>query len=134
MALPKGHRHGDRDELDWPSLAGECFLLRHAAAPPEAGDAFVQRLIGAGQDIRLQPQCVGRDIVLLLVAIGRGLALVSEATASISFPGINYRPIAGETLIFSALWSAKNDNPALRCLLSIARRLAQSSRGRPLPP
>ncbi len=134
VALPKGHRHGNRDELDWPSLAGECFLLRHAAAPPEVRDAFVQRLIEAGQDIRLQPQCVGRDIVLPLVAMGRGLALVSEAMASVPFPGIVYRPMIGETLIFSALWSAQNDNPALRCLLSIARRLAQSSRGRPLPP
>lgn len=134
VALPEGHRHGDHDELDWPSLAGECFLLRHAAAPPEAGDAFVQRLIEAGHGIRLQPQCVGRDIVLPLVAMGRGLALVGEAMASVPFPGIVYRPVTGETLTFSALWSAKNDNPALRCLLSIARRLARTSWGRPLPP
>lgn len=127
VALAKGHRHGDRNELDWPSLAGESFLLRHAAAWPGAGDAFVQRLIGAGQDIRLQPQCVGRDIVLPLVAMGHGLALVGETAASIPFPGIVYLPIVGETLSFSALWSAKNDNPALRRLLAIARTLARSS-------
>ncbi|MBB4955963.1 DNA-binding transcriptional LysR family regulator [Agrobacterium vitis] len=124
VALPEGQRHGDRDELDWPSLAGESFILRHAVAPPEAGDAFVQRLIEAGQDVRLQPQCVGRDIVLPLVAMGRGLALVGEAMASVAFPGIVYRPMTGESMTFSALWSPKNGNPAMRRLLAMARSTA----------
>lgn len=127
VALPERHRLAGRSELDWPSLAGECFLLRQTAVNPEAGDAIIQRLIEAGHDITLQPQGVGHDTLLPLVAMGRGLALTSEATASIPFPGIIYRPIVGETLTFSALWSAKNDNPALRRLLSMARSLARSS-------
>lgn len=129
VTLPERHPLAGQAHLDWPSLAGECVVLRQTAATPEAGDAIVQRLVEAGHGITLQPQGVGHDTLLPLVAMGRGLALTSEATVAILFPGIVYRPIIGETLTFSALWSAKNDNPALRCLLSIARRLARSSRG-----
>jgi DNA-binding transcriptional LysR family regulator len=127
IALPDYHRLASQCVLDWPSLADEGVLIRQVAADPAAGDALTLRLFDAGHGIRLQPQGVGRDTLLPLVAMGRGLALVGEATGSIPFPGIVYRPIAGETLTFSALWSEKNDNPALRRLLSMARTLARSS-------
>ncbi|WP_139790758.1 LysR family substrate-binding domain-containing protein [Rhizobium rhizosphaerae] len=130
VALPDRHRLAGQCVLDWPSLAGEGVLIRQTAADPSSGDALTQRLMGVGHNIRLQPQGVGRDTLLPLVAMGRGLALVSEATVSIPFPEIVYRPLADETLTFSVLWSAKNDNPALRRLLSMARSLARSS----LPP
>ncbi|OLP54391.1 LysR family transcriptional regulator [Rhizobium rhizosphaerae] len=126
VARPDLHRLAGQCVLDWPLLANEGVLIRQGAADPAAGDALTLRLIEAGHGIGLQQQGVGRDTLLPLVAMGRGLALVSEATGSIPFPGIVYRPIAGETLTFSALWSAKNDNPAMRRLLAIARRVAQS--------
>lgn len=119
VAMPECHRLTDRTELDWPSLSGERFLLRQAAADPVAGDVLTQRLAGHG--IRLQPQGVGCGTLLPLVAMGRGLALVGEAMASIPLPGIVYCPVIDEILTFSALWSAKNDNPALRRLLAMAR-------------
>jgi len=128
VALPEHHRLAVQSDLDWTALAGECFLIRRAAAGFEAGDALVCRLIDAGHGIRLQPQGVGHDSLLPLVAMERGLALVCQATASIPFPGIAYRPIVGESLSFCALWSAKNENPALRRLLSMARSLAHCCR------
>lgn len=110
--------------MDWPSLADEGFLIRQVAAG-HAGDVLTQRLIEVGHGATLKPQGVGRDTLLPLVAMGRGVALVGEATASIPFPGIVYRPILNETLTFSVLWSAKNDNPAARCLLAMAKGLAR---------
>jgi len=38
-----------------------------------------------------------------------------------ALPGITYRPIAGEMLPFSAVWSPANDNPSFRRLLSMAK-------------
>ncbi|WP_245294797.1 LysR family transcriptional regulator [Rhizobium rhizosphaerae] len=113
---------------NWTLLTAECFLIRRAATSSEAVDALVRRLTDAGHGIRLQPQGVGHDSLLTLVAMERGLALVCEAAASIPFPGIVYRPIVGEALSFCALWSAKNGNPAMRRLLRMARSLAHCSR------
>jgi hypothetical protein len=59
-----------------------------------------------------------------LVAIGRGLTLTSEATIGARFPGVVYRPLAGELLPFCAVWSRLNGNPALRRLLSLARDMS----------
>ena len=70
----------------------------------------------------------GRDHILSLVALGRGLTLTSEATTVAQFPGITYRELADEVLPFSMVWSAQNDNPASRRLLSLARSLTGLAR------
>ena len=62
---------------------------------------------------------------MTLVAIGRGLTVTSEATTAAHVPGICYRPIVGEVLPFSGVWSPKNDNPALRRFVSMAKVLAR---------
>ena len=42
-------------------------------------------------------------------------------------PGIVYRPITNEVLPFRAVWSPRNDNPALRRLLSMARAMSNAA-------
>ena len=49
----------------------------------------------------------------------------SEATTAAQIPGICYRPITGEVLPFSGVWSPKNDNPALRRFISMAKIMAR---------
>ena len=63
-----------------------------------------------------------------MVAIGRGLTLTSEATTGAQIPGIVFRPIKDEVLPFSAIWSHRNDNPACRRFLSLARILSRTDR------
>lgn len=58
------------------------------------------------------------------MALKRGLTVVSEAMTAAHFPGLAYRPIVGEVLPFSAVWSPKNDNPALGQLLDLARSMS----------
>ncbi|MEM7670953.1 MAG: LysR family transcriptional regulator, partial [Pseudomonadota bacterium] len=59
--------------------------------------------------------------------LGRGLTLTSQATTVSTIPGVIYRPIDGEILSFSAVWSPRNDNPALRRLLSMARQMSDAA-------
>jgi hypothetical protein len=70
---------------------------------------------------------VGRETSMQLVALGLGVTLTSEATTANSFPGVEFRPIAGDTdaIPFSGVWSPKNDNPAFRRFLSLARVLSK---------
>jgi hypothetical protein len=81
----------------------------------------------------IQKADVGRETVMHLVAIGRGVSLTSEATIASSLPDVAFRPISGSdtTLQFSAIWWPGNDNPALRRFLSLARALSKAKRQRP---
>jgi len=126
--LPGNHALAGKGELGWPDLDGERFIVSDAAPGPEIHDYLVQRLADLGRHPEIQPQYVGRDNLLPLVAIGRGLTVTSEATTAAQFPGIIYRPIKGEVLPFSAVWSPCNDNPACRRLISMARSMARSCR------
>lgn len=119
--LPSGHQLADRSSLIWSDLIGQRFIVSEQAPGREIHDYLLKRLSDLGRSPDIHRQNVGRDNLMSLVAIGRGLTLTSEATTSTSFHGLVYRPIEGETLPFSAVWSAKNDNPALRRLLSMAR-------------
>ena len=94
--------------------------MHHA---PRVGVA--KRLADLGRHPDIQQQAVGRDNLMRLVALGRGLTVTSEATTAAQFPGVVFRPINGEILPFCAVWSPRNDNPALRSLLDLARTMAR---------
>ncbi|MFX7992956.1 hypothetical protein ABTK58_20845, partial [Acinetobacter baumannii] len=53
--------------------------------------------------------------------------VMSEAGTAAQFPGTAYRQLAGEVLPFCAVWSPRNDNPAWRRLLSLARSMSRSA-------
>ncbi len=119
--VPSTHHLATRPSLVWSDLIGQTFIVSEQAPGREIHDYLLKRLADLGQYPEIHRQNVGRDNLMSLVAIGRGLTLTSEATTSTTFSGLVYRRIKGEMLPFSAVWSAKNDNPALRRLLSMAR-------------
>lgn len=121
VVLPDFHPLAVLDEVMWGDLADEPFIVSEAAPGQEIHDHLVRELADLGRHPEIQVQSVGRDNLLPLVAIGQGLTLVSEAMTVAAFPDITYRPIAGEMLPFSAVWSPTNDNPAFRRLLSMAK-------------
>lgn len=125
--LPDAHHLAERETLDWSDLSNETFIVSETAYGREVHDYLVQRLASPGRQPEIQVQYVGRDNLVPLVALGRGLTVTSEATTAAQFPGICYRPIADEVLPFSAVWSPRNDNPAFRRLLSMAKAQARKS-------
>lgn len=124
VVLPDDHPLIDKSELGWADLASERFIVSDVAPGQEIHDYLVAHLAGLGRHLDIQSQQVGRDNILSLVALGRGLTLTSEATTVAQFPGITYRELADEVLPFSMVWSTQNDNPACRRLLSLARSMA----------
>lgn len=125
--LPTDHGLAKKQKVRWYDLAEETFVVSDGAPGPEIRDYLVQRLANLGRHPNIHPQNVGRDVLLSMVAVGRGLTVVSEAATGAQFPGVIYRPIVGEVLPFSAVWSRKNDNPACRRFLSLARTLSRSA-------
>lgn len=125
VVLSESHRLRDRQALRWDDLRDEHFIVTEVSPGPEAQDFIARNLGVMGFRPNLERCSVGRDNLLQLVAIGRGLSVTCEATRGAGFPGVIYRCLEGESVPFSALWSTRNANPALRRLLSMARVLAQ---------
>jgi DNA-binding transcriptional LysR family regulator len=123
--LPLGHPHADDMEVSFGDLAGETFIVSESAPGEEIHDYLVQRLADLGHHPDIQQQAVGRDNLMQLVALGRGLTVTSEATTGTQFPGVVFRPIVGDILPFRAVWASRNDNPAFLRLLDLARSMAR---------
>ncbi|MBO9460719.1 LysR family transcriptional regulator [Labrenzia sp. R5_0] len=123
-AIPEGHKLTAKPDIRWHDLQGEHFIVSEEAPGPEIHDYLIRRLADLGHNPDIRRFRVGCHNLLSLVAGGHGVTLTSEATTAFSMPGIVYRPIDNEALSFSAVWSPQNDNPALRRLLSMARRMS----------
>lgn len=96
LAMPAGHPLSVQDQITWEDLAGRRFIVSNVAPGQEIQDYLTQRLADLGQHPDIQQQHVGRDNLLTLVAHGSGLTVTSEALTAIKFPGVTYRPIAGD--------------------------------------
>ncbi|TPW27690.1 LysR family transcriptional regulator [Pararhizobium mangrovi] len=121
VALPEKHDLASAQEISWPDLKSCPFIVSEKHPGPEIQDFLLKHLADFGFHPRLERHRVGRDNLMNLVAMGKGLTLTSEATTATVFPGVAFRPLSQELLPYSAVWSLHNDNPALRRLISLAR-------------
>lgn len=131
VVLSKSHPLEDREEIIWSDLREQRFIVSEAEPGREIHDYLVKHLADLGHHPHVECQSVySRDTLMQLVAIGRGLTLTSEATVASHFPGVTYRPLAGEVLPFCAIWSPRNDNPAFRRFLSLAKSMSSRQNSR----
>lgn len=130
VVFPIGHQLDGEGEVRFADLAGESFIVSESAPGEEIHDYLIKRLAELGRHPEIQHQAVGRDNLMRLVALGRGLTVTSEATTATQFPGVLFRPIAGEILPFCAVWSPLNINPALQRLLALAKAMAEDRKDR----
>jgi DNA-binding transcriptional LysR family regulator len=130
VVLPHGHALGGRTVIDWSDLRSERFIVRQGTCDPVLCERIVKRLAERSGSPIIEKLDVGRETVMHLVGMGQGVSITSEATVATSFPNVVFRPISGgdETVQFSAVWLAGNDNPAPTRLLSLARTQAKQER------
>jgi DNA-binding transcriptional LysR family regulator len=129
VAMATRHDLAAHDQIEWDNLRGQEFVVSEAPPGPEVYDYLVKHLGGLGQGPCIERQAVHRDTLMQIVAGGTKLTLTSEATVATRFPGVVFRPLAEESLPFHAVWSPRNDNPAFRRLLSLAKRMSTRSGG-----
>lgn len=123
------HELAAKEEIAWSDLRDRAFIVSEAQSGSEIRDYLVQHLAELGHSPPIQQHSVYRDTLMQIVASGKCLTLTSEATIATQFPGIVYRPLAGESLPFCAVWSPRNDNPAFRRLLSLAKVISKRCKG-----
>jgi DNA-binding transcriptional LysR family regulator len=131
VVLPKDHPLRKHKRIRWCDLRDEHLIVRRSERDPALCNRLTRRLTNGKETPDVEPQDVGRENLMHLVALGRGVALTSEATAATPYPDVAFRPIIGanEVLQFCAAWLGHNDNPALRRLLSLARTMAKDRQG-----
>jgi DNA-binding transcriptional LysR family regulator len=125
VVLPRDHPLAKCEAIIWEDLRDEEFIVTERNPGPEIHDYLVKHLAELGHHPCVQRCGVDRANLMKVVALGRGLTLASEAMTGNAFPGVVYRPLTGERLPYCAVWSARNDNPAFRRLLTMARKRAK---------
>jgi DNA-binding transcriptional LysR family regulator len=124
-ALSEGHRLAAESELTWEALSKQAFVVQDIGPGKQIRQYIIRKIHESGAGPHVDVQHVGRYNVFNLVALSDRVTLVLESETSISIPGVIYRPIQGEIAPFSAIWSARNDNPPFRALLSLAKLMAR---------
>lgn len=129
VALPSKHPLAVNAELTWNDIREERFIISSGGHGPIIQDFLITRLSRIGFHPDIRPQGVGRENLMNLVGRGFGLTLTSASVVETIFPGVVFRPIAGddEMVPCCALWSNGNSNPALRHFLAGARAAARRS-------
>jgi DNA-binding transcriptional LysR family regulator len=132
LAVPEGHALQLRPTIAWRELAGERFIVSVEEPGPEIHDWLMSRLCSPGGRPDVARHAVGRETLMVLVSLGVGLTVVSQAGTSISYPKVAFLPLtdAADRLPFSAVWLPANDNPVLRRFIAVIRSIAE---GRSLP-
>lgn len=131
--IPRKHEFASLRTINWMHLRDRHFIVSEDDPGPEIHDYLVKHIGDLGHHPSIERHRVGRDNLMHLVAMGQGLTLVHEAAGAAQFPGVIYRHIKDEILPFCAIWSPRNDNPALRRLLSLARTMSKTIVQRNLP-
>jgi len=124
VVLSDADPRGDAMTMHLPDLRNDRFIVTRAPPGEEIHDFLIQHLAALGHHPDIVRHDVGRDDLIQLVALGRGLTLTSEATIAAKAPGVRFLPLAEELLPFSAVWASRNENPALLLLLETARQLS----------
>ncbi len=135
VALPHRHPLAGCDAIDWELLRDERFVFGREAIALEFDNHAIEKIARMGGRLSSSTHDVSQDLVMQFIALGFGLSLVSDLSTTIPYPGVAFRPLAGEGhhVSYSAVWLPGNDNPALRRFLSLARAKSAERRETLLP-
>ena len=130
VALPHRHPLAGCDAIGWELLKDERFVFGREATAAGLDDHAIERVARIGGRLSLATHDVSQDLVMQFVALGFGLSLLSDSSTAIPYPGVAFRPLAGEndSVSYSAVWLPGNDNPALRRFLSLTRSKSAEQR------
>ena len=97
VVLPHSHALSNRKAIEWEALRNQHFIIRQSNCSSALCERLVKHLSDRAHTPSLHKADVGRETVMHLVAMGRGLSLTSEATVATSFPGVIFRPISSSS-------------------------------------
>ena len=127
VALPEGHRLAARKHVTPAMLADESFIAM--SLEMEAGFwGNISAVIPPGKSPRILDRAPDPFTVMMLVAAGVGISVLSESLAGISIPGLVFRKIVGITRTCDiAVVHRRNETaPVVMALIDFLRARART--------
>jgi DNA-binding transcriptional LysR family regulator len=126
VVMRQGHPLASVPAMSWSPLRAERFIVTSGGRGPEIEDYIVARLSGPGFRPDIQTHAVSRETLINMVALGFGVALVTESAVRTGSEEVVFRPLPASNgfVPASAVWLSANANPAMRPFLKLARALA----------
>lgn len=126
VALPSGHalaRHGTA--LTWAVLSRETILVQ-GWEESQAEREFLAPLLGG--DVRFCSHAASRQSILVLVAAGYGIAIVTESQAAAGFAGVVFLPINERNAVvqLDLAWLPETEEPAVGRFVAFVRDAVRS--------
>ncbi len=133
VALPENHPLAGRTAVEWSALRDERLLVPRGSPGPEIHQVVIRHVSQDGEEPALVQHAVDPEALMNIVGLGFGVTLTCETSASVTYPGVVFRPIRGpeDLLPYRAIWLPENDNPALRRFLSQARMMIRRTAAQP---
>ena len=127
LAVSEDHPFANRDRVVWREVRSTSFIVSEHEPGPEIHDYVVRSVTDLGQSVLVRRLKLGREGIMNLVGLGLGVSLVADHWRGVVYPNVRFVPIGSEDerVPFSLTWRPENDNPALRCFLSLARKEAK---------
>ncbi|MBS1694372.1 MAG: LysR family transcriptional regulator [Actinobacteria bacterium] len=123
--LPIDHRLAGETAIDLAALADDDFI----ATPVLAGSALQEITLAACVDAGFRPRVVQEItdpyMILMLVAAGVGVALMTEGVANVTPPGAAYVPLTGEPVLMlhGIAWSPRRGSLARDAVLALSEKV-----------
>ncbi|MGY3138385.1 DNA-binding transcriptional LysR family regulator [Bradyrhizobium sp. USDA 4501] len=116
-------------ELMWSDLHNRTFTFSEKQPGADFHCCLLRSRVTRGLPVFVHTVPVFREALLQLVAIEGNLTLGSEGTATFANADVTSRPLIGEVLPLSAVWSQWNGSSMLRRFVDLARSISPLTAG-----
>jgi DNA-binding transcriptional LysR family regulator len=127
LVTPANHPLATSNDVTWGDLSDHTLLFSSRSISPEAQNYVLDHIsrLSSKPDVELHD--VSEDGLINLVGLGCGLAVLSASAVRETSEPVRHRVIGSERqpISASAIWSARNTNPALRHLLSLIHQATE---------
>lgn len=106
LALPEGHRLADKPVVAVRDLEGEPLLIAPRSVDPSIADRMMALFRAEDITPTIAQEITPMTTLTGLISAGAGIGFVTEGIATVSRPGVIYRPVAPEppTLPMAVAW------------------------------
>jgi DNA-binding transcriptional LysR family regulator len=105
-------------------LADMPLVIFPRRIAPAFHDAILDCYRRAGITPHIGQEAIQMQTIVGLVSAGMGIALVPKSVSNLKRPGVEYRPLAGQTALIETglAWRRDNGSPVLRAFLELLRK------------
>lgn len=132
LAVSRKNGLSGSGDVGWPELASASFLTTVNDVGPQIRAEISMSALQHGFEPTIFEHEVSRDTLLNMVGLDVGVTLCPASWTGASYPDVDYINLAESRLFhYMIAWSARNDNPALRRLIGLAKVMAAAAPSAP---